>query len=232
MIPVPSLELNEEEFKKKAEEASALNSNSDLRKGVRPGSFRMIENCPSFHYAYEFLEDHETLEGEIEKRKEWDSIQVIFLRKDLIAIGKCTNEKEREVLEFIADNFLSGYKLERLKFDEKLLAEIASASPILKVDLKPRSKGSEGIDKLSAIGRGDISTTKFYKDYGNEPLIGVKVELTRTKEEARVGFNKYGTVTISHRNFTDEQFVAVLKEVADKIIAPYIRRINFQQKLG
>jgi hypothetical protein len=150
----------------------------------------------------------------------------IVIFDNVIAIGHSKKEFEEKALEFIEVNITPGFTLQHIEFDEGLLRGVIEKYPeVLQLDLTPMSGR---IDKISCIGRG-VTETDFWRDYGDQPLVHVKVRLSDLPEEANVGFRWNGIVTIYNRNFSIPQQIATLNAITS-LILPCVRTI-FQTKL-
>lgn len=214
-------------------ELSARKSKKPLREGTLPESMQIFDSVLYFNYAFEYELEYPTLDG-LKKTITSQEIPVIFFEKiNFLTIGYCTRDIEKCVLSFMEDNFLSGYVLQSMRFEEAILRSAIERCPdVSQADVEPkgRSKGIERIDRISCMGRG-VTDSEFWEDYGGEPLAKVKVRITEIPEEARVGFNRKGVVTIYNRNFTMEQQALALKHVLGEIVSPLVTRVDFQKKL-
>jgi hypothetical protein len=191
-----------------------------------PESFLEAAEACFFYYAIEYELEYETLEG-LKKVEPLpiEKIPVVIF-DNVIAIGHSKKEFEEKVLEFIEVNIAPGFALQHVEFDEGLLREVIEKYPeVLQLDLTPMSGR---IDKISCIGRS-ITETDFWRDYGDQPLVHIKVRLTDLPEESNVGFRRNGIITIYNRNFSIPQQIATLNAVISRIL-PYIRT-SFQRKL-
>lgn len=228
IIPLPKSAWNKENIKRVVNDFDVTKCKASPKAGTMPESFCENAGACFFYYAIEYEQKYETLEGiktvlpfPIEK------IPVIMF-DNIIAIGHSKKEFEEKVLKFIEANITPGFVLQPLEFDEGLLREVIENREVLQLDLTPVSGR---IDRISCIGRG-VTETEFWKDYGDQPLVHVKVRLTELPEEANVGFRKRGIVTIYNRNFTAAQQIATLSAIIPLILQYYLVKATFQTKLG
>jgi len=233
IIPVPKGACELKTMKGRISELSARNSKKQLREGTLPESMRIFDDVLFFNYVFEYELEYPTLDG-LEKTVASQEIPVVFFEKSsILAIGYCTRDIERQVLDFIEANFVHGYVLRSIGFEETVLRSVIDRCPdVSQADVEPkgRRRGIERIDRISCMGRG-ITDSEFWEDYGGEPLAKVKVRVTEIPEEARVGFTKRGVITIYNRNFTIEQQALVLRHILEEIVSPLATSTAFQRKL-
>jgi len=228
LYAVPRERVKLDEIAEKAKLLSIYDDKNDFKSGIFPESVIKKDYAISLEYGFEYPFKYPTLEGP----KEAKSVNrvPIIITKQVIAIGNCEKEIENKVLNFIERNFVNGVSLERIKFDEKVLRELISKAPeLLQAELSPKRRGLEKVDKISFIGRG-IEESDVWRDYGEEPLVHIKVLIPELPEEPRVGFRKNGLVTIYNR-FSMDMILLTLRYLIENIVSHFIVLKSFQSKL-
>jgi hypothetical protein len=226
IVPLPKTSRSKENIRSTINDFAVVKCKTSPKAGTMPESFLETAEACFFYYAIEYKLEYETLEGF--KKVEPLPIEKIpvIVFDNVIAIGHSKKEFEEKVLKFIEVNITPGFALQRVEFDEELLREVIEKySEVLQLDLTPMSGR---IDKISCIGRG-ITETDFWRDYGDQPLVHVKVRLSDLPEEANVGFRRNGIVTIYNRNFSISQQIATLNAIISLILSCV--RTAFQTKL-
>lgn len=227
LVPLPKSAIDKERVKEAVDKYPARDCQAQLKYGTIPESFMETEGALIFCYVIEYEAEYETIEG-VKKVEPppVEKILVAFL-DNVLVIGHSKKEHEDMVLSFISEHVTPGYVLRNVEFEEEVLRAVVEKYPdVLQLDLTPMDRR---IDKLSCIGRG-LTESDFWRDYGDQPLVHVKVRLSDLPEEANVGFRKKGIITIYNRNFSIQQQIRVLKEVV-RIILPHMRA-TFQTRLG
>jgi hypothetical protein len=226
IVPLPKTARSKENIKTTVNNFVVTKCKTSPKAGTVPGSFLETAEACFFYYAIEYEQEYETLEGF--KKLEPLPIEKIpvVIFDNVVAVGHGKKEFEEKVLEFIEVNITPGFALQHVEFDERLLRGVIEKYPdVLQLDLTPISGR---IDKISCIGRG-ITETDFWRDYGDQPLVHVKVRLSDLPEEANVGFRRNGILTIYNRNFSISQQIAALNAIIS-LILPCVRTA-FQTKL-
>jgi len=219
--------MDKERVKEVVHKFPAKECRAQLKYGTIPESFEEIEGVLIFYYVIEYEAEYETIEGvkKIEPPPV-EKIPVAILGDNVLITGHSKKECEDEILSFVSEHIVPGYVLQNIEFDEEVLRAVVEKYPdVLQLDLTPMDGR---IDKISCIGRG-LTDSDFWRDYGDQPLIHVKVRLVDLPEEANVGFRRKGIITIYNRNFSIQQQIRVLKEVV-RIILPHMRA-TFQLRL-
>lgn len=227
IVPLPKSAIDRERVKEAIHKFPAKECRAQLKYGTAPESFAEIEDALVFYYVIEYEAEYETIEG-IKKvaPPPVEKIPVAILDNVLI-MGHSKKECEDKVLSFVSEHIAHGYILQNIEFEEEVLRAVVERYPdVLQLDLTPMDSR---IDKISCIGRG-LTDSDFWRDYGDKPLIHVKVRLVDLPEEANVGFRRKGIITIYNRNFSIQQQIRALKEVV-RIILPHMRA-TFQTRLG
>lgn len=228
LYAVPKEKVKLDEIVEKAKQLSIYDSQQNFKSGIFPETITKTDYAVSFEFGFEYSFEYPTLDG-VKKAKSVNKVPII-ITKQVIAVGNCEKEIESRVLSFIEKNFIKGVSLERVKFDEKGLREVINKAPeILQAGLSPKRKGLERIDKISFIGRR-IEESDIWRDYGEEPLVHVKVRVPELPEEPRVGFRKSGVLTIYNR-FSTDKILLTLRYLIENIISNFIVLKSFQYKL-
>jgi len=228
LYAVPREKVKLDEIAEKAKLLSIYDDKNDFKSGIFPESVIKTDYAVSFEFGFEYSFEYPTLEG-VKEAKSVNRVPII-ITKQVIALGNCEKEIENRVLSFIEKNFVNGISLERIKFDEKVLREVINRAPeLLQAELSPKRRGLEKVDKISFIGRG-IEESDVWRDYGEEPLVHVKVCVPELPEEPRVGFRKNGLVTIYNR-FSMDKILLTLKYLVENIISHFIVLRSYQSKL-
>jgi len=133
------------------------------------------------------------------------------------------SEDIKRALDFVSNKLVSDIVLEGIRFDSSILKKIVDrAEGLLKADVKPVKRGKRARpDKISLKDRTDVASTDDWIYFSDEPLEAVKVKVPSLDQEARVGFNKGGVVTILNRNFSEEMYLRTLKYLVEQIINSY-----------
>lgn len=227
IVPLPKSAVDKERVREVVDRCSAKECHAQLKYGTIPESFVEVEGALIFYYVIEYEAEYETIEGV--KKVEPPPVEKIpvAILDNVLVMGHSKKEYEDRVLSFISEHIAPGYVLQNIEFEEEVLRTVVEKYPdVLQLDLTPMDGR---IDKISCIGRG-LTESDFWRDYGDQPLIHVKVRLSDLPEEANVGFRKKGVITIYNRNFSIQQQIRVLKEVV-RIILPHMR-VTFQTRLG
>jgi hypothetical protein len=227
LIPLPTKKLDKDKIVTQVKQLPATEDVKEFREGTLPETLTATDEAIGFIFAFEYELPYQTLEGP-KTIKACRKVPIVFLEANFLLIGNCTKDIEQRVVGFIEKNLVNGFVLNKMKFDEQALRTVIEKCPdVSQLDITP---GMERVDKISCIGR-EITGSEFYEDYGGEPLSKVKVSLREVPEEARVGFDKKGIITIYNADFTFEQQIMVLKYVVQKIIGPSLKLAPFQKKL-
>ena len=227
IVPLPKLATDKERVKEAVQKFPARECRAQFKYGTIPESLMEIEGALIFYYVIEYEAEYETIEG-VKKVEPppVEKIPVAILDNNVLIMGHSKKEWEDKVLSFISEHIAPDYVLEYIEFEEEVLRAVVEMYPeVLQLDLTPMDGR---IDKISCIGRG-LTESDFWRDYGDQPLIHVKVRLVDLPEEANVGFRRKGVVTIYNRNFSVQQQIRVLKEVI-RIILPHMKA-TFQTRL-
>jgi len=227
-IPEP---ISVKDVEKVVNEKSIFESDKGFKEGVYPSSYFVHNNAVCFEYGFEFEAKRPTLDGDIPDK--WVQKSIIVFVDRVLFVGyrtKYSKDTESKALGFIESNLIKGYILEPIHFESATLSSVIEKCPdVAHVGMTP--KGEKKPDRLTASAR-KVTETQFWEEYGSEPLDTVKVNISGVTEEARVGFNKKGVITIYNKSFSLQEQLLVLKYIAEKIIGPYLRtKGGFQKKL-
>jgi len=229
------LEINE----KVVEELSILKDSSELPEGFLPGHLLHCEDACRAEFAFETEVEERVLDRTqgrvvVKPRRVIKIVPIIFFDR-FIAFDKtnCLSEDVKRAYDFVSEGIVSDIVLEGIRFDSSILKKIIDqAEGILKAEVKPKKRGkSVRADKISISDRFDVALTEDWPSFSDEPLEAIKVRVPGLEQEARVGFNKFGVVTISNRNFSDEMYLRTLKYVVEQIVHPYVTDSSYQQTL-
>nr|WP_233340864.1 hypothetical protein [Haloprofundus sp. MHR1] len=221
LIPTPHDDLDTEDVEDRVAQLSARESNADLGRGTLPETLDSVATDVFwFEYAIEREFEYETLGGEHET-KILEKHPVVFLGGDFVAIGNCNKEVENELQEFLETNFVPGYSLETLNFEESTLQQIIEQAPdIVKADLNPTQTSEP--EQISGRDRRSLKATDFWDRYEGEPVSKVKVKLPNEGTEITVGFDKRGIVILYEQSLTMREQVEALQYVADNVLSRFI----------
>lgn len=221
LIPTPHDDLDTDNVENRVAQLSARESNADLGRGTLPETLDSVATDVFwFEYAIEREFEYETLGGEHET-KILEKHPVVFLDGDFVAIGNCNKEVESELQEFLEANFVPGYSLETLRFDESTLQQIIEQAPdIVKADLNPTQTSEP--EQISGRDRRSLKATDFWDRYEGEPVSKVKVKLPNEGTEITVGFDKRGIVILYEQSLTMREQVEALQYVADNVLSRFI----------
>ncbi len=228
LIPLPRMKIDVKEITEKVKSFPAIEDKKEFREGTLPDTLAVVNGSIGFMFTFEYELTYSTLEGQKSVKASREIPIIFLLEENFLLIGNCTKDIEQRVINFIERHFISDFVLSKVKFDESALRSVIEKCPdVSQLDVIP---GMDRVDRISCIGR-EIISTEFYEDYGGEPLSKVKVRLKEIPEEARVGFDKRGIITIYNSGFTFEQQIVTLKYVVEKIIGPSLKFESFQRKL-
>lgn len=221
LIPTPHDDLDTDDVEDRVAQLSARESNADLGRGTLPETLDSVATDVFwFEYAIEREFKYETLGGEHETRI-LEKHPVVFLGGDFVAIGNCNKEVESELREFLETNFVPGYSLETLNFEESTLQQIIEQAPdIVKADLNPTQTSEP--EQISGRDRRSLKATDFWDRYEGEPVSKVKVKLPNEGTEITVGFDKRGIVILYKQSLTMREQVEALQYVADNVLSRFI----------
>lgn len=221
LIPTPHDDLDTDDVEDRVAQLSARESNADLGRGTLPETLDSVATDVFwFEYAIEREFKYETLGGEHET-KILEKHPVVFLGGDFVAIGNCNKEVESELQEFLETNFVPGYSLETLSFEESTLQQIIEQAPdIVKADLNPTQTSEP--EQISGRDRRSLKATDFWDRYEGEPVSKVKVKLPNEGTEITVGFDKRGIVILYEQSLTMREQVEALQYVADNVLSRFI----------
>ncbi len=226
---LPKLSLTPQQILDGSQKSSIQKSKLPMKEGAIPDKSELVDNCVYISFGFEYPLEWETLEGK-KQDKALGEVPIMFLSQKFLAIGAVPDDIESKVREFLENNFIQGYKLEQIGFNESTLRKILETSPdVFQIDHNPTRSGLETVDRITYIGRG-VTDSQIHEDYGSEPLAKIKVKLGEI-EEARVGFDKRGIVTIYQRSFAHAIQALILCHITEHIIAPYLQQASFQKKL-
>lgn len=221
LIPTPHDALDTDDVEDRVAQLSARESNADLGRGTLPETLDSVATDVFwFEYAIEREFEYETL-GDEHETKILEKHPVVFLGGDFVAIGNCNKEVESELREFLETNFVPGYSLETLSFEESTLQQIIEQAPdIVKADLNPTQTSEP--EQISGRDRRSLKATDFWDRYEGEPVSKVKVKLPNEGTEITVGFDKRGIVILYEQSLTMREQVEALQYVADNVLSRFI----------
>lgn len=221
LIPTPHDDLDTDDVEDRVAQLSARESNADLGRGTLPETLDSVATDVFwFEYAIEREFEYETLGGEHET-KILEKHPIVFLGGDFVAIGNCNKQVESELQEFLETNFIPGYSLETLSFEESTLQQIIEQTPdIVKADLNPTQTSEP--EQISGRDRRSLKATDFWDRYEGEPVSKVKVKLPNEGTEITVGFDKRGIVILYEQSLTMREQVEALQYVADNVLSRFI----------
>jgi hypothetical protein len=227
----PKQDFSPQQILEKAKKLSIFNNNESMREGILPAQTECVGNSVFFVFGFEHIIEYNTLKGKKDD-KALGEVPVIFVNDQFLVTGAVVEEVESKVKKFVQDNFLPKYALEQIEFKELALRRILERSPdVFQIDHKPVRADLDTVDKITYIGRG-VTDSTIHEDYGREPLIRIKVSLGELQNEARVGFDKHGVITIYQRSFTHSQQTVILRSICEKIIAPDVSVPSFQRRFS
>ena len=226
----PKLDFTPQQIVAKARSLSIFSNISPVKEGVLPADTEQVGGSIYMSFGFEYVLEYNTLEGKKEDKALGD-VPVIFLNERFLAIGAVPEDVESKARKFVQDNFVKEFELEQIEFNEPTLRKILGSSPdVFQIDHTPTRLGLETVDRITYVGRG-VTDSRIHEDYGSEPLAKIKVRLGEIQNEARIGFDKRGIITIYQRGFTRAQQTIILRYIVERIIAPYLSQALFQRRL-
>ena len=225
--PAPEEAMQTEHVEDKVEQLSAY-EDTKPRSGTLPETYNEYHGIPSFNYVWEEIEERETLDGVIDVPN-YEEYPVVFLCDRYVAYKVCNQKIEGELLGTISSNFVPGYSLKPVEFEEETLRSVLKdADSVLRLDVAPKRR--EKPDKVSAQDT-KLEETDFPEEHDVDPFEKVKVELPDEGVDVSVGFDKSGIVILYGRDMEMRDQVQILQVIAETVVDEYLDHDSFQASL-
>lgn len=230
IIPVPQSEVVLDDVEEKVENLNIRDDASDLKRGTLPESFgRSGDDVVWFKYGVQKEFEYNKLD-DTGKSTRLEEYTVAFLGNGFIAVSNADNDTTDDLLSLIEHQFTTGISLDTTRFSEDALRSIIKdASETIQAHITPKERSKP--ERVSGTDR-NLPDTDFWKEYGDEPLKKIKVNVDGDEKEIRVGFDEYGVVILYKQSLTLPEQAAALQSLAKTLFSRLIEPGNYQSTLS